>query len=253
VDITPPKGRWEEWLGLSPTVLDHHETVMYVVNSLNGKYGDSDHSGAMLAFENVMVPLANGLAQKQSLEFWEKLAHLCMVRDTWKTASPDWDSACALAHALLLYGQEWGVSVAIADKVPFDELLLIGAKIHDNIRRQSKSIAKNSPRRSVEIDGSQAVVTFFNHANGGTMSDIAHFVMDMAPCNAAISYFFTYDDGEIRNVMSVRTDGCFSARKLAESFGGGGHNKAAGFTILGEYSPNQIVETVVERISTLNK
>lgn len=252
VDITPPKGRWEEWMGLDPVVLDHHETMMHVVNSLNGKYGGADHSGAMLAFENVMLPLAGDSMQKQDLESWERLARLCMVRDTWKTASPDWDDACALAHALLLYGQKWGVSAAIAGKVPLDELLPVGAKVHDKIRRQSKGVVKNSPRRNVKIGDASVTVVFFNHANGGTMSDIAHFVMDLMPCNAVVSYFFVYDNEEVQNVASVRTDGCFSARGLAESFGGGGHNNSAGFRIPGEYSPNQIIEMVMERIVTLH-
>jgi hypothetical protein len=252
VDITPPKGRWEEWRGMSPIVLDHHESAMHVTQSLNGAYGDGDHSGTMLAFEHVMLPLATDFMSESDLGAWGRFAHLCMVRDTWKVASPDWAEACALAHALLLHGQKWGIAAATAGELPIVELLAIGRKLHDKILRQSKGVVRNSLKRTLSIGGRDIKIAFFNHAEGGTLSDIAHYVMDEMPCDAVVGYFYIYEDDDTRCVVSVRTDGCVSASDLARSFGGGGHAKAAGFRIAGDVSPNVVVQTVCDRLTEAN-
>jgi len=251
LDITPPKGRWEEWRGLSPIVLDHHESAMHVVQGLNGVYGDSDHSGAMLAFANVMVPLVS--MPSEEFEAWQRFAHLCMVRDTWKTASPDWAEACALAHALLLQGQRWGVNAAIVGKLPLAELLNLGRKLHDKIMRQSKGVVRNSLRRNLSIGSRDVKLAIFNHADGGTVSDIAHYVMDEMPCDIVVAYFYVYEDDDTRCVVSVRSNGAISASDLARSFGGGGQSKAAGFRIAGDMSPNSIIQVVTKRIAELNQ
>lgn len=244
VDITPPKTRWEDWRGLSPIVLDHHDSAMHVTHSLGGIYGDTDHSGAMLAFEQVLLPLAGESMSSDDLDSWKRFAHLCMTRDTWKSASPDWADACSLAHALLLQGQEWGVGAAVAGKFPFSELMGIGRKIYEKILRQSKGVAKNSVSRAVNIGDRKILIAFFNHADGGTVSDIAHHVMDEMPCDAVVGYFYTYEDGGLKCVCSVRTNGCFSASDMARSLGGGGHPKAAGFRLSGNQAPSGVVEAV---------
>ena len=248
VDITPPKARWEEWKGLSPIVLDHHESAMHVVQSLNGVYGGPEQSGTVLAFENVMVPLVGDSVDPA----WKWFSHLCMIRDTWKTASSNWMEACALAHALLLNGQEWAVHVATTGKLPFDELMNVGMKMHAKIMRQAKGVVRNSMKHVLKIGGRDVNIVFFNHAEGGTMSDIAHYVMEQVPCDVVIGYFYVHEDDNIRCVASVRTNGVISASELARSFEGGGHAKAAGFRIPGGPSPKQVMDMISERITSLN-
>lgn len=251
VDITPPKDRWEEWTGLSPIVLDHHETVMHIVHELNGVYGDSNRSGAMLAYENVFIPLASEFSSDDDKAMWERFAYLCMVRDTWKSASPDWSEACSLAHALLLHGQEWGVTTTIAKGVTLEDLTRIGSKIYGKIERQAKGIIKHSAVQELNVNGTSVRIAFFNHAHGGSTSDLAHFIIDGMPCNAAIGYFFTHEDGEMKTVISMRTNGTILASEIARSFGGGGHAKAAGFTISGDIQPSKIVKMVSDRLVEL--
>jgi hypothetical protein len=252
-DITPPKSRWEEWKGLSPIVLDHHETVQHIVQALGGQYGGPDESGSTLAFDKIMMPLAGDRIGKAALESWRTFAHLCMTRDTWKTASPDWPEACALAQALLLYGHSWAVSVSSFGSLPMEELLAVGRKMHDKIIRQSKGVTRSSAKYDVILPSGTIKLAFFNHANGGSMSDIAHYMMDEMPCDAVVGYFYKHDNGQTQCVMSARTNGSFSASDLARSFGGGGHAKAAGFRLDGSVSPDDAISAVLKRIVELNR
>jgi len=258
VDITPPKARWEDWRGLSPIILDHHESVTHIVQSLDGVYGDSDCSGTTLAFDNIMVPLSGDVLTaaakigQDDLATWKRFAHLCMVRDTWKTASPDWAEACALAHALLLQGQKWAVHVATVGRLPFDELINIGTKMYEKIMRQAKGVVRNSAKHVLKAGGRDIKIAFFNHAEGGTVSDIAHHVMDQMPCDVVVGYFYVHEDDATRCVASVRTNGAISASELARTFDGGGHARAAGFRIPDGPSPKQIIDLIIERIASLN-
>lgn len=249
VDITPPKARWEEWKGLSPVVFDHHETVQHIVNGLGGQFGGPDESGSMLALEHVMIPLAGDVAD---LDLWRRFAHLCMVRDTWKTASPDWPEACALAYALLLNGQKWAVAAASTGNLQLEELMPMGRKMYDKVLRQAKGVIRSSAKYDVVIGSRTVRMAFFNHADGGNVSDIAHFVMDEMPCDAVVGYFYLHENGGSRCVMSVRTNGSFSAGDLAASFNGGGHGKSAGFRLDGDLSPESAMRMVMQRIRELN-
>lgn len=251
-DITPPKDRWEEWRGLSPVVLDHHETVAHVVSGLGGVYGSQDESGSMLAYSHVMLPLVGDKMSQGDLEAWKRFSHLCMTRDTWKTASPDWPEACALASALLLYGQKWSVLAASSGQLPMEELLSIGRRVYDKTIRQAKSIARSSIKFDVLMENKTVRVAFFNHSGGGQLSDIAHYIMEEDSCDVVVGYFYAHEDGDMRAVVSIRNNGCFSAANVAESFGGGGHGKAAGFRILGDLSPGGIMKMVVDRMQKLN-
>jgi nanoRNase/pAp phosphatase (c-di-AMP/oligoRNAs hydrolase) len=250
VDITPPKERWEEWKGLSPIVLDHHESVMHIVHSLNGVYGDSDHSGAMLAFENVMAPLVK---DSEDLSDWKEFAYLCMIRDTWKSSSPFWEKATSLAHALILYGQNWAMEkISETSEPPLPELLELGDKLKDKIIRQAKSILYNTEKTILKLSQDDADMIFVNHADGGSFSDLAHHLMDLSSCSAVVGYFYSYDGNKFNLVCSVRTNGVFSASELARSFGGGGHPRAAGFKLDGSLSPLEAKYQICSRIQQLN-
>ncbi len=253
IDITPPKDRWEEWKGSSPIVLDHHETVSHIIDGLNGIYGGPDESGTMLVYSNIMLPLVGDKISPEDLTTWERFTHLCMVRDTWKDTSPDWYEACALSHALLLYGQKWALNMANTGKVPpMKELLFIGEKLYDKVLRASKSFTRSSVKYDIIIGDKTTRIAFFNLSERGSMSDIAHCIMNDMLYDAVVGYFYLHEDEDMRTIVSVRTNGCFSASDLAKSFGGGGHGKAAGFRLLGDLSPNTVMMTTMKRIIELN-
>lgn len=245
LDITPPLKRWEEWKNSEVIVLDHHETAKSATVGLGGVYG-VEKSGAMLALENVMLPLS-----QNNFSDWEFFATLCSIRDLWKSSSPAWLDACYLAHGLLTIGDKEALEIAKTGSPNMKYIMGIGSKVYGKIARQAAAIAKKTPILSVQTSGQTAKVMFFNHADGGSMSDLAHEVMDKTGCNAVIGYFYIYEDRGIECVCSCRTDGTFLANRLAEAYGGGGHQQAAGFRVSGTLSPENIIKEVCEKISSL--
>lgn len=223
--------------------------MTHVVQGLSGVYGAPDKSGAQLAFEHVMLPL---VGRGTHTDAWQEFARLCAIRDLWKTASPDWGKACGLAHGLLLFGSEKVLELVSKSQGPdFGEVMHVGGMIYEKILRQGKAVAKSSLK--VSVNGSNtADVIIFNHADGGTMSDVAHVIMDTTMCSVVLGYFYSYDfDGTQQCVVSVRTNGNVSASALASAFGGGGHPKAAGFRICGDVSPQSVMKLVVQQIEKL--
>lgn len=230
VDITPALSSWEAWKEHAPLVLDHHETAKSVVLGLDGLYGTNDeHSGAMLAFEQFMIPLQGGYSS------WRAFAQLCMIRDTWKDKHPHWEEACALSMALRnrdpdelirsvrAHGTHWTRS----DE--FCQLVRQGRRSRRDLVATIEKHAQSAYVHTVRILGQNFKCAFFNHT-GTMISEVAHKLLHDG-CDAAFGFFLTFQDGDMQCVVSIRTTGRFSAAKLAEKFGGGGHAKAAGFRV----------------------
>lgn len=247
VDITPPRERWEEWKGMSPTVLDHHETARYVVEGLGGIYGGFDESGSMLAFENVMLRMSSLDSAEHDL--WKRFAHLCMVRDTWKESHPDWAEASALAHALLLHGHDLAESASMTPLALCD-LLTIGQKLYGRICRAASRISKHCRRQEISLPDGMARVAIFNYGINDSISDMANIVLNDS-FDMAIGYFYTYEDNKMQCVVSLRTKNRISAAVLAQSFGGGGHARAAGFHVDGSIPPEAILSMVISKLESL--
>lgn len=252
VDITPPKERWEEWKAVSPIVLDHHETVKHVTEGLDGVYATNEkHSGAQLAFEEVF--LATDANDPLLLTAWGNLAHLAMIRDTWKKDSPLWRDACAMAMALLFEGSRSLVERSQANGPnalnveEFKKLSELGHKLLGNNDRRIEKIAEGAYREVLSFDR-EYKISYFN-CTEKILSDVANHLINNGG-NISVGYFYLFEDGHNRTVVSIRTDGSVSAKEIAESLGGGGHERAAGFRLPegDQASPYKIYSTVTEAI-----
>jgi oligoribonuclease NrnB/cAMP/cGMP phosphodiesterase (DHH superfamily) len=227
VDITPPLKRWEEWIPYKPIVLDHHETAEKAVKGLNGIYGTNDnYSGAMLAFEYIYAPIL-GVPY-----VWKAFAELCMIRDTWKTEDPRWVEASKLSFGLTGIG--WDklkdvCGVGFFNSREYTSVLNSGAVIHDMLKSKCDSILKGCHTIDKTLDDKHITLSFFNFTDRN-VSDVCHHLLNNGS-DIVFSYFIkhSYDGHEIN--FSVRSKDPFSASKLAEKFGGGGHKNAAGFRI----------------------
>lgn len=247
VDITPPRSRWEDWKGLNPVVLDHHSTSKHIVEGLDGVFGDNlSHSGAMLAFENVLMPLAGNLSS-MDVDAWQRFAHLCMVRDTWKSNHEDWYEASSLAHALLTFDRDKFIenpSKAIRQR---DHLMETGSAIYDRIIRQAKSVMESSMTDTIATTSRELKLACFNLDKAG-MSDIAHEILDHG-YDVTVGYFYLMRDDVLQCVVSLRSN-TVNVGEVAASFGGGGHVAAAGFKVSDaeQMSPRAIFEMVRGRL-----
>lgn len=236
VDITPPKDRWESWKDVNPVVLDHHETVKNVTEGLDGMYATNEaHSGAMLAFEQVFLPVhrsvLGGVFEPSAYARIEKFAHLAMVRDTWKKDHADWRDACCLAHALLFEGSKGLVDKCLHFGPPgFNDTLLhdIGLKIVESNDRRIEKVSRSAFIDTPSLSGEVINFSLFNSTEK-LISDICNHLIDNGGGDISCGYFYLFEDGKTRVSVSLRSNGRVSVRKVAEKLGGGGHDKAAGF------------------------
>ncbi len=241
VDITPPYKKWEEWKGLSPIVLDHHETSKPAVDGLGGVYGGLDDSGASLAFRHVMRNLNPG---REDLEKWAKFAYLCMLRDTWKDTNPDWEDAGAVANALMFYTQKALLTSAENGSLELDEVIRFG-----------KVLMKKAANKAFRL----GQTSFFKEALGlkfgffncteKLISETGHELIEKHACDVAVGFFFSFENGSFDANVSFRSKkGGVPVNKMAEHFGGGGHQPAAACRMKGASSMSfdGLVEKVME-------
>jgi len=239
VDITPPLKRWEEWRGFDPIVLDHHETSMPAVEGLGGVYATNEsHSGAKLAYENVAVPLMGGTDE------WRRFAEVAMIRDTWKKDHPLWKEACAQAYALSTFGSEKLIEQVKQGTFRHALLKDLGDVLFSANDRKAKLVASGAVHDHFSAPGGEYKMAVFN-CTEKILSDAANELLDRG-ADVAVGFFFLHEDGVTKAAVSIRTAGRVSARKIAEHNGGGGHDRAAGFTIAqaGAVSPLAIAAVI---------
>lgn len=241
VDITPPRKRWEEWKGGAAVVLDHHETAKEVVDGLGGIYGGLDDSGASLAFRNVMRVLC---PDRDDLEKWAKFAYLCMVRDTWKDTSPDWEEAGAVANALSFYTQKALLISASNGSLDLNEVIRFGKVLIKKAEGKAFRLAETST-----FVGSGGLKFGFFNCSERLISETGHELLDKKGCDVAVGFFYSNEAGTTDLCVSFRSKkGGFPVNKLAEHFKGGGHQPAAACRLKGaeDISFNGLVKLVLE-------
>lgn len=246
VDITPPKSRWEEWKEHDPIVLDHHETSKHVVEGLKGIYATNEFSsGATLAYEHVAVPLFGGNDE------WRKFAEIAMIRDTWKRNHALWREACAQAYALQLFGSKMLIQQVVKGSFHHRPFMEIGHLLLESTDHKVKLITETAAKWSVSVGNQDYLIAVFN-CTEKIISDVANLLLEKG-ADVAVGYFFLFEDGVQRAVVSIRTSGKISARSIAESQGGGGHDRAAGFKIepANSISPTSIIDTIMTAIKSV--
>lgn len=250
VDITPPiTPRWKEWEEFSPIILDHHETAESVTKSLGGVYETNDrHSGAVIAYEQVFKPLCG------ENEEWEKFATLIMIRDTWKDDHLNWYQANALS-SMMFKMDDANILYRVTnfnDWITSDEykkILSDGFEAYDELLDRSRKASKSA----LIVEFKDMKLAFLN-LEGKTISDTSDILKREYGCSGVFGYFFIFDGQAQKCIVSVRSNGKFAANKLAQIFGGGGHQKAAGFTISDgalDLSINKLIDKVTSNIDTL--
>jgi len=224
VDITPPLKRWREWEGTGVVVLDHHETARDATIGLGGVYGTNDEwSGARLAHEHVFKSVADGLS-----EYLDDFSFLAMIRDTWKKDHPRWKEAEAQAMALSFYGSKEMLERVSHRNLDLEGLMCLGQALAKKAEMSIKKYCSGA----FWTESAGLKIAFFNCTEKLT-SDIGNALLE-AGADVAVGWFSLNEDGGPKLSVSLRGNGKVSVRKVAQSLGGGGHDRAAGFRIAGE-------------------
>jgi nanoRNase/pAp phosphatase (c-di-AMP/oligoRNAs hydrolase) len=228
IDITPPIKRWEEWIPFSPIVLDHHDTVKHVSEAL-GIYGDTNDSGASLAFKHVMKPLFPLDKYRNDLKLadWARFAWLNMIRDTWKDKHEDWRDACSIAQALGFYSSNSLLISASELELNIVEMLRFGGVL---LKKSDGKAFRLASTAMVEIYREKKF-GFFN-CTEKLINETAHELIDVHGCDVAVGFFTNFEGGSYNIHVSLRSKkNGIPVNKMAEILGGGGHPPAAGFRL----------------------
>jgi hypothetical protein len=249
IDITPPISRADEWKKFSPVILDHHITAKHVTESCNGVYGDMNESGATLAYKYVMQPICDYHGVQPAYAYKE-LADLVMIRDTWKRYHRDWIMAIGLAEILtdrdpFSFIEEMSVSGGVSDSW-FSSIIADSKRAGEKIAYRASTLARKAFITEFCLNNKNYTIGLFNCTDRMT-SDTANTLLECG-CDIAAGFSITCEDEKINVVVSIRTDGTFSARKIAEYYGGGGHERSAGFSIKGESAINATVNSIINDI-----
>ena len=146
------------------------------------------------------------------------------IRDTWQTNNPLFELSRHQASALLF----WSAEDWLGLKDPFDgtkmaNMLDIGRAVF--AKRLAEAKKALSQAWLVTSDSGIRCLIF-----GSTTltSDVAEMVHDV---DLVVGFGFIVEDGKFLLNVSTRSHTDFDCAALAKRFGGGGHTKAAGFTL----------------------
>jgi len=234
-DFSPSRERVQEFVDVGTLVLDHHKFAKDVVDAFgeNGVFADevSDPGvcGAMLAYQHVWKPLdeARGRgvwmdADPLTDDIIRDLATLAGIRDTWQKADSRWLAACEQAEALRFWPLE-----RLLDQDPHgwpDLIQPIGSVIFAKNLQRAQELVETS-YRFVSSRGTKVLIF------GGTSmsSDAAEAAGDTV--DLVVGFSYKTDEGKPIVIFSTRSHADFNCGAFCKAHGGGGHTKAAGFSV----------------------
>lgn len=273
-DFAPPRERAQEFVDAGTIVLDHHKTAKDVV-AMFGKsavFGDEldepGVSGAVLAYRHVWRPLREQPREKPFGERdWNtettmnaaRFAELAGIRDTWQRDSPHWTEACEQAEMLRFFPwSEW--AEFFGNRCIF---VPMAGLLHERMRFGRLLVAKHAER----VD--RALASAYRFTTGKGTNVVAFQGLDLTSDAAeklgdgpdlVVGFGFTVDHTGDRQtpraIFSTRSHTAFDCAAFAKHFGGGGHTKAAGFSLLlldpdtgsaAAWQPYVLLETLLGR------
>ena len=242
VDICPPADRVQEFVAAGAIVLDHHKTAKATVEAFgaNGVFADETKepgiSGAMLAYREVWSWLRFDEAGAFLKDFAHTMARLTGIRDTWQNQDKDWEKAVKLSHLMHLCPNtqwlNWELeTLAMTWTSQFSWLQdVLTDKHNKSVERSIKGGARRTSQKGTRV-------ILFNSLSN--TSDAAEVLDDTVDVVAGFSYEQEGDGAKL--IFSLRSHTDFDCSAFCKAHGGGGHTKAAGFSVLdgGESGPYQ--------------
>ena len=237
-DMTPPHDRAQEFASAGAIVLDHHKGAQDVVAMFGdrGVFADEKADpgvcGAVLAYREVFQPI---LWSDKKVEDFAKLAG---IRDTWQTKNPRWEEACVQNLWVLFFGEDECLKDPIfSDPERWTFRHSVGKMLFDEHMRKITKAVTGSFKTT--IHGLKVAIL-----QGATNSrDAAEMLGEESNVDIVVGFSY-YDEGEegrepwagvhsnkLKLICSCRTRTNFNVSKLAKFYGGGGHTKAAGFSV----------------------
>jgi uncharacterized protein len=207
-------------------VLDHHKSAMIALHDIPNAQFDMSHSGAMLAWQ-FFHPL------KEPPKFIRYIED----RDLWQWELP-YSKEFAAAFDMVPFDFE--AFSEFEDDSTFDDACKRGSYILAYSKTVVKKVADQATMRTWE--GKRVYIVNSSH----WMSEIGN---KLSPdCDFVVIWYYNHDRREYRvSLRSFHDD--VDCSEIAKRFGGGGHKKAAGFSLTHDahiddiFSNDVIIET----------
>jgi len=237
-DFSPHPDKVQEFVDVGAIVLDHHKTSKDVVAAFgeDGVFGDEIKNpgvcGATLAFREVWSPIFSSRALFYT-ELATEVAELTGIRDTWLNNNAKWEKACALAEIVRPTTSVFSAESWLNLQNPFDvknqqwwnERIEIGQHL---IRKTNQSVLKSLSKAHRFTSSKGTKVVLFSGIK--LSSDAAE--SDGGAADLVVGFDYVgVENGSATLVFSTRSKNDFDCSEFCKKFGGGGHTKAAGFSI----------------------
>lgn len=195
----------------SVTILDHHASALPVEaliysGTIKGKI-DTSRSGAALAFEYVFgedVEKPHLLSDVEDYDLW-----------AWKRPNTAYTIS-----ALECYPHDFATWTRLMRYNGYSELVEAGKPIHAYKMKQAYDIAEKA--WTIELAGKEVPAV---NCPRFLINDVGNILAKNAPFSVM---FF---EGRDKVFYSLRSEGRVNCAEIAEEFGGGGHENAAGFVV----------------------
>jgi oligoribonuclease NrnB/cAMP/cGMP phosphodiesterase (DHH superfamily) len=235
-DFSPANDRIQEFKDVGTLVLDHHKFARETVEAFgeNGVFADETTEpgvcGAVLAYRHVWFPQKKSWSamdehdpeQAARGKAVHELATLAGIRDTWQKDDPRWKQACEQAEALRF----WPLNLLIGTNPDTWPGLIqpIGSVIFNKNLERAKDMSETSYRFTT-MSGTRVIIF-----GGASMSsDTAEAAGDSV--DLVVGFSYKTDDGKPIVIYSTRSHTDFNCGAFCKAHGGGGHTKAAGFSV----------------------
>lgn len=258
-DISPSPDTYRQFIDAGALILDHHKSAQTIVEAFgeNGVFGDEIMDpgvcGAFLAYREVWFRLKNtdGKFGPSPMEagIGGQIARLAGIRDTWQRQDSTWDEACVLAETMRFYPVEsWLIDSPFSteNQAWWRERMAVGQIL---IERNDTAVKKavGGGYRFTTSRGTRCVL----FSGIRLSSDAAEFVGDTADLVVGFDYVGV-EQGQAVLVYSTRSHVDFDCMNFCKAHGGGGHTKAAGFSVkfdpkISSQDPYQTFEMLLEK------
>lgn len=231
-DIIPPENRALEFVNANAIVLDHHKGAEHIVKMFRkrGVFADEANepgvSGTTLAWREVFVPGVSHIDVDLDYQKVKEFARLAGIRDTWQKDHVDFEQSCYQASMLMFYDWEYLSSRCLSlFKNDFKDEMAVGRNIYEKRMKQAAKCVGNS----VVFKSLGYQIAVFNDPE-----KLCSDVSELHRKNGVdvVAGFYYVDDGNgYKIIYSLRSNELFNVADFSKSLGGGGHSKAAGFSI----------------------
>jgi len=233
-------------------VIDHHETSKEILSGLDlnkHKYYYSEDVCATKLFYNLIT---ENLRKNRVID---KFVHLVDVYDCWRDNHDDWEDAKNL-HYLRIKSIDWRNDADKSDNIKnfyfiesilnkfknnkkffyrYDELKKISSKRQKENKDYKE--AKRKLKKRVDSEGNKYIYL----ECPASISIIGNRLLKE---NKDVKYALcrsTYYEAIENKSFSLRANDDFNVRRIAELYGGGGHESSSGFTAKDDQEYNDLI------------